>query len=81
MSDDNANHWYLNELDYQEMRKVRKGFYGRGEELNLELSKEYNVGLIIRKAGLELAQGLLHLGYLFPAGSDLKDAIEPEPED
>ena len=81
MSDDNANNWYLSELNYDEMRKVRKGFYGRREELSLEVSKESNIGLVIRKAGLELAEGLLYLGYIYPYGSELKDALEPEPED
>lgn len=72
--------WYLRELNHEEMRNVRNGFYGYGlhVELSLEQSQESNLGLVIRKAGLELAEGLLYLGFLFPYGSERKNALEPD---
>ncbi|MDE0644663.1 MAG: hypothetical protein OXH84_00275 [Gammaproteobacteria bacterium] len=62
-----ANDWYTTELDYDQMREVRRRYYaGRNNEPSLNESKEFNIGLIVRYTGLELNYGLLHVGYIFP---------------
>ncbi|MCY4142957.1 MAG: hypothetical protein OXG08_04605 [Gammaproteobacteria bacterium] len=63
------------------MREVRRGYYkGRHEEPSLNESKEFNIGLIVRLANLELNYGLLHMGYVFPYRSAEKDPCLPSVE-
>lgn len=77
--DDNANEWYTRELGYEEMREIREGYYStKRKRLSLKKSVEFNTGYILRKARMNLGEGLLYLGFLFPYRSELEDALEPE---
>lgn len=61
-----------------QMREVRRGYYaGRNNEPSLNESKEFNIGLIVRHAGLELNYGLLHMGYIFPYKSAEQEPLLP----
>lgn len=74
---ENTQDWYFEELDYADMREVRRGFYesrGSKDEFSLERSRSFIFGLIIRRAGFKnLGEGLLHLRFMFPYGSETQD--------
>lgn len=77
-----TNFGFLTELTWEDMRNVRRGYYEyKSHGLTLDGVKEVNIGRVIKRAQLELSEGLLYLGYIFPHGSDQREALEPIPSE